>query len=129
MSALPTSSSPGHAPADASLLLRVHAERAWLGSELLAVVRQLEAPAALKAGQFHAALAYLEVAWLEATRRAAETDAAHERLERAPDRDALPLVEQALRYHRSLRLMRAALEARVEPFLGGSPDAVAPTSA
>ncbi len=40
------------------------------------MLRQLETPDALPEEQLGAALAYLEVTWLEAARHAAETDAA-----------------------------------------------------
>lgn len=113
-------------PADVSLLLRVHAERAWLNSELATVLSQLEARAELDANELQAALAYLEVTCLGAALRGAETDDAHARLGRDPERDTLALAQQAFSYYSWLRLVRAALAARVEPFLGASPDQVFP---
>src|ERR1700737_2435392 len=71
----------GPANAAMAVLLRVHAEQHWLNAELLPVLRQLEAPATLSPGEFEAAIAYLEVTWSEAQRRAGATDAAHRQLE------------------------------------------------
>ena len=61
---------------DISLLLRAHAEQRWLSHEVLPVLRQLEQRDCLPEEQLGAALAYLEVLWIEASQRAAETDAA-----------------------------------------------------
>jgi hypothetical protein len=63
-------------PPEISLLLRAHAEQHWLGREVLPVVCQVETRAALPEDQLPAALAYLEVVWAEAVRRAGDTDAA-----------------------------------------------------
>ena len=57
------------------------------------MLRQLRHPDGLPDEQLGAALAYLEVAWLEATRLAAETDAACADLEEAtttPQRPCRP---------------------------------------
>jgi hypothetical protein len=62
--------------ADVRLLLRAHAEEVWLRRRVLPVVGELEDGTAVPEEQLGAALAYLEVIWLEALRRAAETDAA-----------------------------------------------------
>ena len=67
-------------PSDICLLLRAHAEQRWLTSELLPVVRELESPDQIPEEQLGAALAYLEVLWVDARRRAAETEAALEAL-------------------------------------------------
>jgi len=84
-------------PPEISLLLRAHAEQHWLAREVLPVVRQVETRDAHAAGvavdpdpdqdrdsrperlpedQLPAALAYLEVVWAEAVRRAGDTDGA-----------------------------------------------------
>jgi hypothetical protein len=63
-------------PPEVSLLLRAHAEQSWLGREVVPVVEQPETRAGLPEEQVGAALAYLEVAWIEAARRAGDTDAA-----------------------------------------------------
>ena len=67
-------------PSDICLLLRAYAEQRWLTSELLPVIRELESPDQIPEEQLGAALAYLEVLWVDARRRAAETEAALEAL-------------------------------------------------
>jgi hypothetical protein len=78
-------------PSDVCLLLRAHAEQRWLSLEVSPVLRQLQQRDSLPEEQLGAALAYLEVLWIEATQRAAETDAAYAELEaseRAAETDA-----------------------------------------
>jgi len=106
---------------DTTLLLRVHAEHEWLQGELLALLDQLEDAASLQGNELQAALAYLEVTWGEELRRAEQTDAAYERLQRACARDATAsaLGTQARGYYRWLRNFRHALAVRVEPYVGG----------
>jgi hypothetical protein len=103
-----TSSTPP--PSDVCLLLRAHAEQRWLSHEVVPVVRELQHRDSLPEEQLGAALAYLEVIWLEAARRAAETDATFAELdatvpeqERTCDR-ALP--GKARRYHTAVRTLR-----------------------
>lgn len=64
-----------------------------------------------------AALAYLEVLWLDACRRAAETDAAREQLDREAAADQI-LYEKARRYHAAVRRLRAAVGRRVSAITG-----------
>ncbi len=61
-------------PPDICLILRAHGEQRWLISEVVPLVRQLEQPGLIAEDQVGAALAYLEVLWLDACQRAAETD-------------------------------------------------------
>jgi hypothetical protein len=61
--------------------LRAHAEQRWLSREVVPVVRQLETREDLPEEQVGAALAYLEVIWSEASRRAGNTDGACTRLD------------------------------------------------
>ena len=78
-------------PSDVCLLLRAHAEQRWLSMEVAPVLRQLRQRDSLPEEQLGAALAYLEVLWIEASQRAAETDAAYaefEASERAAKADA-----------------------------------------
>jgi hypothetical protein len=78
-------------PSDVCLLLRAHAEQRWLSTEVAPVLRQLRQRDELPEEQLGAALAYLEVLWIEASQRAAETDAAYaefEASERAAGTDA-----------------------------------------
>jgi hypothetical protein len=70
-------------PSDVCLLLRAHAEQRWLSQEVGPVLRQLRQRDSLPEEQLGAALAYLEVLWIEASQRAAETDAAYAEFEAA----------------------------------------------
>jgi hypothetical protein len=106
------------APSDVCLLLRAHAEQRCLAREVVPVLRQLQTPAELPEEQLGAALAYLEVTWLEARRLAAETDAAFAGL----NHSAAPASEQALpsqarRYHAAVRSLRDTVALRVDDLL------------
>ncbi len=104
-------------PSDVCLLLRAYAEQRWLSREVVPVLRQLEAPDELPEEQLGAALAYLEVTWLEAARHATETDAAFAALQdAAPDaEEALP--SKARRYHAAVRFLREACGRHVSRLL------------
>jgi hypothetical protein len=98
---------------DICLLLRAHAEQRWLCHEVLPVLRQLEQRDTLPEEQLGAALAYLEVLWIEASQRAAETDAAYAELlawEAAPDP---PLHKKARGYHGAVVRVREAIARHV----------------
>jgi hypothetical protein len=122
---LPTEPSP--AP-DVVLLLRAHAEQLWLSREVISVLRQLEArESSLPEEQSGAALAYLEVVWTEALKRAQETDAAHVQLDLAGDEGPHgELVARARRYHASVRNLREAVARRVQRLLAAAPDVSTP---
>ena len=113
-------------PPDICLLLRTYAEQRWLVSEVVPTVRQLKHPGAIDEDQVGAALAYLEVLWLDARQRAAETDAARAQLERESAVRDQVLYEKARRYHAAVRRLRAALASRVSA-LTGLPMSDAPT--
>jgi hypothetical protein len=86
-------------PSDVCLLLRAHAEQRWLSLEVGPVLRQLRQRDSLPEEQLGAALAYLEVLWIEASQRAAETDAAYaefEASERAAKADAAAEADAAV---------------------------------
>lgn len=100
-------------PPDICLLLRVHGEQRWLFSEVVPVLRQLEHPDALPEEQRGAALAYLEVLWLDAQLRASDTDAAHATLEAANPNGDRVLHEKAHRYHAAVRRQRTAIASRI----------------
>jgi hypothetical protein len=111
-------------PSDVCLLLRAYAEQRWLSREVVPVLRQLETPQELPEEQLGAALAYLEVTWMEASRLAAETDAALAALERhvTPEAaEALP--SKACNYHASVRFLRETVGRHVATRLAVSPDA------
>ena len=103
-------------PSDVCLLLRAYAEQRWLSREVVPVLRQLQTPDELPEEQLGAALAYLEVTWLEASRHAAETDAAFAALEDTKDaEEALP--SKARRYHAAVRFLREAVGRHVDAFI------------
>jgi hypothetical protein len=105
-------------PPDISLILRAHCEQLWLSSEVVPIVRQLEQRGGIAEDQVGAALAYLEVIWIDACQRAAETDAARAELERAGvERDRV-LCEKARRYHAAVRRLRVAVASRVATLTG-----------
>ncbi len=109
-------SSDSPLPPDVCLLLRANAEQTWLSSELVPVLRQVRTRGRLPEEQLGAAYAYLEVAWLEAGRLAAETEAAFVALTAAERRtDRLPL--QACRYHARVRILREAVAESVRALL------------
>jgi hypothetical protein len=123
MSHYPDQSNP---PSDVCLLLRAYAEQRWLSREVVPVLRQLESPTELPEEQLGAALAYLEVTWLEASRYAAETDAAFAALQDtvAETEEALP--SKARRYHTAVRFLRETVGRHVAAFIAapcGSPEA------
>jgi hypothetical protein len=98
---------------DICLLLRSHSEQRWLLRQVLPVLHQLEAPQSIPEDQLGAALAYLEVLWLDARHRAAESDAACAQLDllaALPDRE---LHDKAHRYHAAVRRLRSAVGRRV----------------
>jgi hypothetical protein len=105
--------SPISDPQDICVLLRVHAEEQWLLSEILPVLRELEAPCAVPEEQLGAALAYLEVLWIDACTRAAETDASCAMLGPADCQRDPQLYEKTRRYHAAVRRLRNDLGRRV----------------
>jgi hypothetical protein len=96
-------------PSDVCLLLRAYAEQRWLSREVVPVLRQLQTPDELPEEQLGAALAYLEVTWLEACRLAAETDAAFAALEDTPPDAEEALPSKARHYHAAVRFLREAV--------------------
>jgi len=100
-------------PPDICLLLRIHAEQRWLISEVVPLLRQLEAPSGVDEDEAGPAMAYLEVVWLESGRRAAETDAAFVELDPEDGNCSHVLYEKACRYHAAVRRLREAIDRRV----------------
>ncbi len=100
-------------PPDICLLLRAHAEQRWLTSEVVPLVRQLEQRDAIPEDQIGAALAYLEVLWIDASQRAHETDAARAALDGARGEHDRVLHDKARRYHSAVRRLRLAVGRRV----------------
>ncbi len=114
-------------PPDVTLLLRAHSEQRWLSREVIPVVRQIETGERLPEEQLPAALAYLEVIWVEAAGLAREADAALHTLD-IFDVARQPLPARARRYHASVRALRAAVAQRVEELIA-APVAYATDSA
>jgi hypothetical protein len=118
---------PASPTSDICLLLRAHAESRWLSHEVVPVLRQLERRDELPEEQLGAALAYLEVLWIEASQRAAETDAASAELEAWRTHADPPLQQKATTYHRAVLNLREIIASRVarlvavpaEPSLNG----------
>ncbi len=97
---------------DVCLLLRAHAESRWLSNELAPVLGEIEQRETVADQQLGAALAYLEVLWIEAGGRARETEAARVELDALGGGDQ-SLAEKARRYHAAVRRLRDAVERRV----------------
>jgi hypothetical protein len=121
-------------PPEVSLLLRAHAEQRWLSREVAPVAQQIETGmcprtgAHLPAEQLPAALAYLEVAWLQAVQRAGESDGALTCLDLslpgAASAEARALAARARGYHATVLALRGSLARRVALLLapGGGVD-------
>jgi hypothetical protein len=102
---------------DVCLLLRAHAEQSWLSHEVLPVLRELEQPDSLPGEQLGAALAYLEVLWIEASQRAAETEAAHADLQAIDASEDRALSGKARGYHAAVCALRRCLAHHVTQLL------------
>ena len=105
-------------PSDVRLMLRVDAEQRWLSREVIPVLRQLRDPDELPEEQLGAALAYLEVTWLEARRLAAETDVTFAEMNTvaaSASEEALP--SKARTYHAAVHTLRDAVERNVQALL------------
>jgi hypothetical protein len=109
-------------PPDVCLLLRAYAEQRWLNREVVPVLRQLETPDELPEEQLGAALAYLEVTWLEASRLAAETDAAFAALDDAALDTEGTLPSKACRYHAAVCSLRETIAQGVSALLAAPHD-------
>lgn len=115
---------------DVCLLLRAHAESRWLSNELAPALREIEQRETVAEQQLGAALAYLEVLWIEACARARETEAARVELDALGGGDQ-SLAEKARRYHAAVRRLRDSVERRVTRELtvaGEAPQAERPAS-
>lgn len=116
---------PAPHPPDICLLLRVDAEQSWLLSRVLPLVWALERPGAVEPGELGPALAYLELLWLEAGLRAAETDAAAEALFADAFQRGTRLAEKARRYDAAVRRLRANVGSRVHRLTRPAPGVAA----
>jgi hypothetical protein len=100
-------------PPDVCLLLRAHAEARWLSAEVVPVLRELERDD-IPAEQLGTALAYVEVLWIEARSRAAETDTARADLDTVGPHGEQALHSNARRYHAAVRRLRTTIYRRIE---------------
>ena len=112
-------------PPDICLILRAHGEQLWLTSEVVPIVRQLERGDVVREDHLGAALAYLEVIWVDACQRAVETDMARAALDSAGASRDLVLCEKARRYHAAVRRLRTAVGRRVAALTGLGSDSPA----
>ena len=106
-------------PTDVHLLLRTHAQQHWLSREVIPVVLQLE-QRALPEEQLGAAHAYLEVLWIEASRRADAADAARAQLDAACTGAEESLPEKVRRYHLAVRNMHESLSRHITQLLAAA---------
>ena len=118
-----TSDPDSNALSDVCLLLRAHAEQGWLNHELLPVLRQLQQRETLEEEEFGAALAYLEVLWIEAAQRAAETEAARAELDAAITSLDPGLSREARSYYIAVCALRDSLARHVTRLLAIPGDA------
>jgi|HubBroStandDraft_4_1064222.scaffolds.fasta_scaffold29746_3 hypothetical protein len=115
-------------PSDVCLMLRAHAEQRWLSQEIVPVLRQLRDLDELPEEQLGAALAYLEVTWLEAVRLAAETDAAFADLDHAcPASPEETLPSKARSYHAAVLTLREAIALHVSALVAAPRDGASRT--
>jgi hypothetical protein len=113
-------------PPDICLLLRAHAEHRWLTHEVLPVLLQVEQRDSLPEEQLGAALAYLEVLWIEASQRACETDTAYAKLDATATNGDRALHANARSYHAAVHALRSSLAPRVSQLLAAPNDPSSP---
>lgn len=107
--------------ADVILMLRAHAEQLWLSREVIPVLRQLEMHDGSDE-QLAAAVAYLEVIWLEALRHARETETARQEHERARAEEQGEVIpSRANRYHAAIKNLREVVSLRIERLRATAP--------
>jgi hypothetical protein len=102
-----------HEGAEVRLLLRAHAEANWLTSRVIPVLRELERETRGKRRYAGTTIAYLEMLWIEACGRAAETDGARVELDAHGRGGGDALQERARRFHAAVRRTRADTARRV----------------
>ncbi len=108
-----TARSDNYCPPDICLMLRSHCEQLWLISQVVPVLRELERPDSIPGDELGAALAYLEVLWIDASRRAAETEAAFAALIASNGSGDRVLNAEARRYHAAVSAQRDVVSRHV----------------
>jgi len=113
-------------PSDVCLLLRAHAEQRWLSRELLPALRRLEQRDSMPPEELAAAREHLEMLWIEASGRAAESDAAYAELDAASAlaRGDGSLSGWARGYHTAVRTLRYAVARHVAQLRAEPSDAL-----
>ena len=107
---------------DIGLLLRAHSEQVWLTTYVVPVLVDLERPAAIPPDQLGAALAYLEVLWIEARTRATDTERAFAALLASePEPELLRMRADARRHHAAVCSLRDAIARHVEQLTASHP--------
>jgi hypothetical protein len=104
-------------PSDIRLLLRCHGEQLFLASQVVPVVRQLEEIGAIADEEIGAALAYLEVLWIDACERARETEAAFAALLQTDAKGDRLLHAEACQYHAAVRALRGVISQHVQQLI------------
>lgn len=105
---------------DVCLILRADNEMRCLSREVIPVMREIEASKDMLGSERDAALAYLEVSWLEAQRRASATDGAYEQLKAAlgvGDCERDEIYGHACRYRSAVLRLREVVRRRIAPLL------------
>jgi hypothetical protein len=135
-------SSDNSYPSDICVMLRAHGEQFWLTTQVLPVLERIEERDPFDEEDDGAALAFLEVLWVDARGRAAETDAAFKDMLGSPlsgaPGDAFaaptpgaagiygttgwPFQADAQRYHAAVCGLRSELRRRIEPLLAAPGD-------
>jgi hypothetical protein len=128
-------------PSDICVMLRAHGEQFWLTSQVIPVLERVEQRDPFDEDD-HPALAFLEMLWVDARRRATETDAAFKDMLASPLSGApgdsfqepsagviggygttgWPFQAEAGRYHAAVCALRSDVRTRVERLLAAPGD-------
>ncbi|HYM55820.1 MAG TPA: hypothetical protein VES97_10685, partial [Solirubrobacteraceae bacterium] len=99
-----------------------HAEHRWLSHAVVPVLLQVEHRESLPEEQLGAALAYLEILSIEASQRAAETDAAYAELDAAAPNGDRALHGKARGYYAAVRSLRTTIAHHIARLIAAPSD-------